>query len=132
MPGLTCTAVVVCANDAGYLMFIAQTALALRRINDFRETCGTIANRFSNQMPDHWCRTLIAAIGSEWIAAERETRAAGQSGFRRRRSSSFSHPASGCAQTFVAASSAAASFSVHGWPACSCCSPAAKPFRLSP
>jgi len=68
------------SDDVGTLNMIAQLALRLKRMMEFREVMNVLREKHSNQMATHYFAAIGHAVDEEWIRAEREIRIAGKMG----------------------------------------------------
>ena len=59
-------------DDSDYKIFVAQLALELEKIDDFRAATERLVAYYPNLMATHYFSAILAAIDEKWIKAENE------------------------------------------------------------
>ena len=67
-------------SDASYTILVAQLALDLNNVPDFRVATKELVSRHQNLMVTHYFNAILAASDSEWFTAKQEIERAGQMG----------------------------------------------------
>ncbi|HYE75674.1 MAG TPA: M48 family metalloprotease [Blastocatellia bacterium] len=63
-------------NDPSYAMIVAQTALDLENIFEFREAVKDLQAKHPNEMQTHYYSAILAAYNNDWTVAEKEIKLA--------------------------------------------------------
>jgi tetratricopeptide (TPR) repeat protein len=67
-------------SDVSYTVLIAQLALDLNNVSDFRVATEELVSRHQDLMVTHYFNAILAAADSQWVTAKQEIERAGQMG----------------------------------------------------
>ena len=63
-------------DDSSYLAMVAELALSLNRLDDFKRAAASLDATYPNEMATHYFAAFRAALESDWMRAEREIKTA--------------------------------------------------------